>query len=188
MMKGRILLIVTLAVLCSTYAFAASMPGGGAAAPSAPLTVVHTTGPFGSHCDGDFGAGTGICFLFEDFTDNTDNFYSILISPNNDVVTGAVGVFEPDGVTLSDELNFVFTPGVGTTIGVFSDPNTIPLTFSATVNEQPCGPNTAQGCLAIWLPGGNQYFFQSDTPEPSTIMLLGSGLFGAFCIVRRRLT
>ena len=64
-------------------------------------------------------------------------------------------------------------------------------TFNGTTNELPCGPGLPEGCLATWAPFGtanNQYFVFSDTPEPSTIMLLGSGLFGAFCFVRRRLT
>jgi PEP-CTERM motif-containing protein len=189
MIKGRILLIVALAVLCSTYAFADSMPGSAVASSQPrPRTVIHSTGSFGSHCDGDFGANTGICFLFEDFTADTDvTGNAILISPNNDVVTGVVGIFEPDGVSLSDELVFNFQPGVGTFVQLFSDPNTLPFTFNGTTNEAPCGPGVSEGCVAIWNVG-NVYNVVSDTPEPSTIMLLGSGLFGAFRLVRRRLT
>jgi hypothetical protein len=194
MLKERILVVVTLAVLCSTYVFAASMPSGAGAASSAPATVIHSTGSFGSHCDGDFGAGTGICFLFEDNIETTVGDVTgnaIFLSPNNDVSTGVVGIFEPDGVTLSDELNFQFRPGSGTFVQLFSDPNNLPFTFNGTTNELPCGPGLPEGCLATWAPFGtanNQYFVFSDTPEPSTIMLLGSGLFGAFCFVRRRLT
>jgi len=186
MMNRRILLVVALAVLCSTYAFAATIPGAGMATSSQPGTVIHTTGPNGSHCDGDFGAGTGICVLFES-PEATDVFYSILLSPNNDVVTGTLGVFEPDGVTLSDTLQWSFVPGNGTFLSVASDPNTFFSIFDATTNEAPCGTGVTEGCLALWNVG-NQYIFHSDTPEPSTIMMLGSGLFGAFCFVRRRLT
>lgn len=193
MMKGRILLI-TLAVLCSTYAFAASMPGAAVSTSGPSLgTVVHNVGSYGSHCDGDFGAGTGVCILLEDFTapdtgplaDVTGN--PIVISPNNDIVTGTVGIFEPDGVTLSDVLIFNFTQGIGTTVQLTSDPNNFfTSNFDGLTNEAPCALGSTEGCVALWSVG-NQYLVISDLPEPSTIMLLGSGLVGAYCFVRRRL-
>ena len=56
----------------------------------------------------------------------------------------------------------------------------------------PCCLVTEQGQQEVydyfeWHPGGNDYYGVSDTPEPGTLIMFGTGALGLGAILRRKL-
>lgn len=96
-MKMRcVLLLGGVVLLCVKLAMASN---------SKPGTALggHSFAPQVSFCEGDFSMFNGICFFYEE-PDNAEQQDISLGTPN--VGTGIVDILEPDGVTLSDSLDF----------------------------------------------------------------------------------
>jgi hypothetical protein len=113
------------------------------------------------------------------------------------VNTGDVRVWEDANATiLSDLMRFEnIGPNGNGVMFYFSDPgdkdladiNGIPPLFNINdgggIFELPFGNESVNGF--DWFPGGNVYHGISDTPEPGSIMLFGSGALGLSVLLRR---
>jgi hypothetical protein len=133
--------------------------------------------PQGSSCTGDFGSGMGVCNIFEEPTNAEVQDFN-LGSPN--VVTGIVDILDPNG-SLSDSLDFYLNRD-GNVHLLFQSDGFAQSGGSVNVSEDPAGN-------WVWLPGNNMYMGVSPTdvvPEPSSMILLGSGILGIAGVVRRR--
>ena len=113
--------------------------------------------------------------------------------PEN-VVPGDVGVQE-FGLTgfLSDGLRFENNLyGFPAVMFYFSDPGDSALADTGFPLGFPCCLVQEHGIAESvdrfdWFPGGNVYHGLSDTPEPASIALLGSGILGLAGVLRRKL-
>jgi hypothetical protein len=170
-MKMRfVLLLGGVVLLGASLAMASnSMPGMG--------TGGHTFAPQVSSCTGNFGGGTGVCNIFEEPNNGEQQDFN-LGTPN--VVTGLGEVLDADGVTLSDSLLWYLN----------ADGN-VHLLFQSEGFAQSGGATIAfEDAAGNWSYNvGNIYQGVSPetaTPEPSSLMLLGSGIVGFAGVVRRR--
>jgi PEP-CTERM motif len=163
LLSGVVLLGVSLAMASN------SMPGMG--------TGGHSFAPQVSSCVGDFSASTGVCNIFEE-PDNAEVQDFNLGTPN--VNTGLVDIYDPDRVTLSDSLDFYLN----------ADGN-VHLLFQSDGFAQSGGAfGGTEDAAGNWVYSvGNVYMGVSppEVPEPSSLILLGSGILGIAGVVRRRL-
>lgn len=127
-----------------------------------------------SSCTGDFGNNGGVCNIFEG-PDNPEQQDFNLGTPN--VVTGLGDILDADGVTLSDSLLWYMN----------ADGN-VHLLFQSDQFAQGGGAVIAfEDAAGNWSYNvGNVYQGNSPIPEPSELMLLGSGIVGIAGVVRRR--
>jgi hypothetical protein len=172
-MKVKFVLLLSGIVLLGTTLAMASglMPGmgtGGTAFAPQPL----------SSCVGDFSASAGVCTFFEEPTDPEQQDFS-LGTPN--VVTGLGEILDPNGA-VSDSLLFYLNANDGNVHVLFQSDG-----FAQTGGVTIAVEDTAGN----WFYSvGNIYQGNSPddaVPEPSSLILLGSGILGIASIVRRRL-
>jgi hypothetical protein len=161
LLSGVVLLGLSLAMASS------AMPGTG--------TGGNSFAPQLSSCVGDFSASLGVCTFFEEPTDPEVQDFS-LGTPN--VVTGLGEILDPHGA-VSDSLDFYLN----------ADGN-VHVLFQSDGFAQTGGvPIATEDALGNWFYNvGNIYQGNSplDTPEPSSLVLLGSGVLGIAGVVRRR--
>ena len=164
LLGGIVLLGVNLATASS------ALPGTG--------TGGNLFAPQLSNCVGDFSAGVGVCNFLEEPTDPEQTDLS-LGTPN--VVTGLGAILDADG-SLSDSLLFYLN----------ADGN-VHVLFQSDGFAQSGGVTIAtEDALGNWLynAGGNIYMGNSPNdvvPEPSSLILLGSGILGIAGVVRRQI-
>jgi hypothetical protein len=131
-----------------------------------------------SNCVGDFSANLGVCTFFEEPTDPEQQDFS-LGTPN--VVTGLGEILDPNGA-VSDSLLFYLNANDGN----------VHVLFQSDGFAQTGGVTIAvEDALGNWFyNAGNIYQGNSPddaVPEPSSLILLGSGILGIASVVRRRL-
>lgn len=149
-------------------------------------------------------SGTGSSALLINGTaDNQGNFGSFMGCPP----AGTVAFGNGDAVCGDITISFTLMPGTYTLI--LSDANNVPLAFSdnGTLGEgfsdltggvfQTCDTNTNTGVMSCITPsnawaldlsdisGANLGVSTSPTPEPGTLLLLGSGLLGLGALRRK---
>ena len=172
-MKTRSMLLLGGVVLLGTTLAMASglMPGMGTGGKSfAPQPL--------SNCVGDFGGGVGVCTFFEEPTDPEQQDIS-LGTPN--VITGLGEILDPNGA-VSDSLLFYLNANDGNVHVLFQSDG-----FAQTGGVTIAVEDTAGN----WFYNvGNIYQGNSPddaVPEPSSLILMGSGILGIASVVRRRL-
>ena len=173
-MKVRLVLLAAgVVVLCASLATAGVMPGVGMSNNAA--AIIRQL----SSCVGDFGGGTGICNIFEE-PDNPEQQDFNLGSPS--VGTGLVDIYDSNGVTLSDSLDFYLN----------ADGN-VHLLFQSEGFAQSGGffggVEAADGSWCYLCGEGNNVYqgvSPEATPEPSSLLILCSGMLGIAGMVRRR--
>ena len=132
-----------------------------------------------SSCTGDFTVGMGVCNFYES-TDGEVIDLSLAV-PHGIIGLGIIGIYDPDGVTLSDELNFYNNADGFVHATLYSDSKVIGGCCSGVTFEDATG-------FAVWNIGNVYNIYSNPTaPEPGTLMLFGTGLLGAMGAVRRRL-
>jgi len=164
LLGGIVLLGVNLAMASSL------LPGMG--------TGGNSFAPQVSSCTGNFGGGAGICNIFEEPGNGEQQDFD-LGTPN--VVTGLGQLLDADGVTLSDSLLWYLN----------ADGN-VHLLFQSEGFAQSGGVTIAlEDAAGNWSYNvGNIYQGvspETTVPEPSSLILLGSGILGIAGVVRRRL-
>jgi hypothetical protein len=169
-MKTKFVLLLCGVVLLGVNLATASslLPGMG--------TGGHSLAPQLSSCTGDFSAGVGVCNFLEEPTDPEVQDIS-LGTPF--VVTGLGAVLDANGA-LSDSLDFYLN----------ADGN-VHVLFQSDGFAQTGGVTIAfEDALGNWSYNvGNIYMGNSPdevVPEPSSLILLGSGILGIAGVVRRR--
>ncbi len=164
LLSGVVLLGVNLAMASSL------LPGMG--------TGGNSLAPQVSSCVGNFGSGTGVCNIFEEPANAEVQDFN-LGTPN--VILGLVTILDPSG-SLSDSLDFYLN----------ADGNVHAL-FQSDGFAQSGGATTSEDAAGNWCwlcgQGTNVYMGVSppEVPEPSSLILLGSGILGIAGVVRRRL-
>ena len=130
-----------------------------------------------SNCVGDFGGGVGVCTFFEEPTDPEQQDIS-LGTPN--VITGLGEILDPNGA-VSDSLLFYLNANDGNVHVLFQSDG-----FAQTGGVTIAVEDTAGN----WFYNvGNIYQGNSPddaVPEPSSLILMGSGILGIASVVRRR--
>ena len=168
-MKTRFVLLLCGVVLLGVNLATASssLPGTG--------TGGHSFAPQLSSCTGDFSSNLGVCNIFEEPTDPEVTDIS-LGTPN--IITGLGEILDPNGA-LSDSLDFYLN----------ADGN-VHVLFQSDGFAQSGGVTIAtEDALGNWFYNvGNVYMGVSpaEVPEPSSLILLGSGILGIAGVVRRR--
>ena len=162
LLGGVVLLGVNLAMASSL------LPGMG--------TGGHSFGPQQtSSCVGDFSADMGVCNIFEEPANGEQQDFN-LGTPN--LITGLGEILDPNGA-LSDSLDFYLN----------ADGN-VHLLFQSDGFAQSGGVTIAtEDAAGNWsYNAGNIYQGVSppEVPEPSSLILLGSGILGIAGVVRRR--
>ena len=159
-----------LVLLCANLAMAGASPGVGYAGNRFAVPAL-------SSCMGDFGSGMGMCMIFEE-PDNPETQDFNLGSPF--IGTGLVSILDPNG-SLSDSLDFYLN----------SDGN-VHVLFQSEGFAQAGGAPTFEDAAGNWCwlcgVGNNVYMGVSPAvPEPSSLLLLGSGVLGLAGVIRRKL-
>ena len=172
-MNRKLIFVCGVVVLCASMAMAGVMPGVGISGNAASIIMQL------SSCVGDFGGGTGVCNIFEE-PDNPEQQDFNLGSPS--VGTGLVDIYNTDGVTLSDSLDFYLN----------ADGN-VHLLFQSEGFAQSGGffggTEAADGSWCYLCGFGNNVYqgvSPEATPEPSSLLILCSGLLGIAGMARRR--
>ena len=163
LLGGVVLLGVNLAMASSV------MPGTGTGGLPGTGTA--------SSCVGDFANNLGVCSILEE-PDNAEQQDFNLGSPN--VTLGIVSIFDPNG-SLSDSLDFYLN--VDGNVHVLFQSDGFAQIGTGTTFEDAAG----NWCWLCGL-GNNLYMGPSppEVPEPSSLILLGSGILGIAGVVRRR--
>ncbi len=165
-MKTRFMLLLGGVVLLG-----ASLAMAGNLMPGMGLGGSFAQAPQASSCTGDFGNSMGVCTIYEP----PDQQDFDLGTPN--VVTGLGEILDPDG-SLSDSLDWYLN----------ADGN-VHLLFQSDQYAQSGGVVIAtEDANGNWIYNvGNIYQGSSpEIPEPSSLVLLGSGILGIAGVVRRR--
>ena len=193
-MRIRIfVLLVTVSLLAASVPmFAGNLAGGGD-----PFTIWFDENGNGSiSLNGDPAIpNPGLVF-----TDPLSGINALAYVLPEVVADGDVRIWDDPGATvLSDLLRFengVTLPGgqVDTVMFYFSQaggPSLADTGFPSVIN-----PNDGGGLFEWqvggvsgfdWYPGGNVYHGISDTPEPGTLLMFGSGIAGLAAMLRRKI-
>ena len=174
-MKTRfVVLLGGLLLLGVNLAMAGALPGTAHGNGAKSFTLP----PQVSSCVGDFGGGVGVCNIFEE-SDNPEQQDFNLGSPN--VGTGLVTILDPNGA-VSDSLDFYLNTNDGNVHVLFQSDG-----FAQSGGAITFEDGAGNWCWLCGL-GNNVYMGVSppEVPEPSSLLLLGSGILGLAGVVRRR--
>lgn len=127
-----------------------------------------------SSCTGDFAMNAGVCNIFEEPANVEQQDFN-LGTPN--VITGIVSILDPNG-SLSDSLDFYLN--VDGNVHLLFQSEGFAQLGTSSISEDTAGN--------FILSVGNVYMGVSPSavPEPSSLILLGSGILGIAGVVRRR--